>query len=44
MIYGAAFDFMDGDTDYDSISGTGETKRYAISAYATYIRDNGSSI
>ncbi len=42
MIYGAAFDFMDGDTDYDSISGTGETKRYAISAYATYIRDNGS--
>lgn len=42
MIYGAAFDFMNGDTDYDSIVGSGETKRYAVSAYATYVGDNGA--
>lgn len=42
MIYGAAFDFMDGDTDYKSIHGSGETKRYALSAYATYMGENGS--
>lgn len=42
MIYGAAIDFMDGNTDYESISGSGQTKRYAASAYATYMGDNGS--
>lgn len=42
MIYGAAFDLMDGNTDYESINGSGETKRYALSAYATYMGDNGS--
>lgn len=35
MIYGAAFDLVDGNTDYESINGSGETKRYALSAYAT---------
>ena len=42
MIYGAAVDLMDGNTDYDSISGSGDTRRYAVSAYATYVGDNGS--
>lgn len=42
IIYGAAFDLMDGNTDYESINGSGETKRYALSAYATYMGDNGS--
>lgn len=42
MIYGAAIDFMDGNTDYESISGSGQTKRYAASAYVTYLGDNGS--
>ena len=42
MIYGAAIDFMDGNTDYESISGSGQTKRYAASAYVTYMGDNGS--
>lgn len=42
MIYGAAFDLMDGNTDYESINGSGETKRYALSAYTTYMGDNGS--
>lgn len=41
MIYGAAVDLMDGNTDYESISGSGQTKRYAVSAYATYMKDNG---
>lgn len=42
MIYGVAVDLMDGNTDYESIDGSGETKRYAVSAYATYVGDNGS--
>ena len=42
MIYGIAVDLMDGNTDYESIDGSGETKRYAVSAYATYMGDNGS--
>ena len=37
MIYGVAVDLMDGNTDYESIDGSGETKRYAVSAYATYM-------
>ena len=41
MIYGVAVDLMDGNTDYESIDGAGETKRYAVSAYATYMGDNG---
>lgn len=41
MIYGVAVDLMDGNTDYESIDGSGETKRYAVSAYATYMGDNG---
>ena len=41
MIYGFAVDLMDGNTDYESIDGSGETKRYAVSAYATYMGDNG---
>lgn len=42
MIYGVAFDLMDGNTDYESINGSGETKRYALSAYATYMGEDGS--
>lgn len=42
MIYGIAVDLMDGNTDYESIDGSGETKRYAVSAYATYMDDSGS--
>ena len=42
VIYGAAIDLMDGNTDYESISGSGQTKRYAVSAYVTYMSDNGS--
>ena len=41
-VYGAAIDLMDGNTDYESIDGSGETKRYAVSAYATYMDDSGS--
>ena len=41
MIYGVAIDVMDGKTDYESISGSGQTKRYALSAYVTGMSDNG---
>lgn len=44
MIFGAAVDLMDGNTDYESIDGSGETKRYAVSAYATYLGDNGGYV
>lgn len=44
MIFGAAVDLMDGNTDYESIDGSGETKRYAVSAYATYLDDNGGYV
>ena len=41
MIWGAAFDYMDGRTDYKSIEGDGGTDRTELSLYATYLGDNG---
>lgn len=41
MIWGAAFDYMDGRTDYKSINGDGGTDRTELSLYATYLGDNG---
>ncbi|MDR3769787.1 MAG: autotransporter outer membrane beta-barrel domain-containing protein [Sutterella sp.] len=41
MIWGAAFDYMDGRTDYKSIEGDGGTDRTELSLYATYLGNNG---
>lgn len=41
MIWGAAFDYLDGSTDYKSIEGDGGTDRTALSLYATYLSDTG---
>ena len=41
MIWGGAIDYMDGRTDYRSISGNGGTDRSELSLYATYLGENG---
>lgn len=41
MIWGGAFDYMDGRTDYKSIEGDGGTDRTELSLYATYLGDSG---
>lgn len=41
MIWGAAFDYMDGRTDYKSIEGDGGTDRTELSLCATYLGDSG---
>lgn len=41
MIWGGAFDYMDGRTDLKSINGDGGTDRLEGTFYATYIGDSG---
>lgn len=38
---GVAFDYMDTDLDYRGISGEGNTDRYGITAYNTWLGNNG---
>lgn len=41
QLVGVAFDYMDTDLDYKGISGKGNTDRYGITAYTTWLADNG---
>ena len=41
QLLGLAFDYMDTDLDYKEISGEGNTDRYSVSAYSTWLADNG---
>ena len=41
QLVGVAFDYMDTDLDYKGISGEGNTDRYGITAYTTWLPDNG---
>lgn len=41
QLVGIAFDYMDTDLDYKGISGEGNTDRYGITAYTTWLADNG---
>lgn len=41
QLVGVAFDYMDTDLDYKGISGEGNTDRYGITAYTTWLADNG---
>lgn len=41
LFRGAALDVAQGDVDYDSLSGESEADRYRLSAYQTYMGDNG---
>lgn len=39
---GMAFDYTDASVDLDDISGTGDSERYALNMYYTYLMDNGA--
>ena len=41
LFRGAALDVAQGDVDYDNLSGESEADRYRLSAYQTYMGDNG---
>ena len=41
LFRGAALDVAQGDVDYDRLSGESEADRYRLSAYQTYMGDNG---
>lgn len=41
QLVGIAFDYMDTDLDYKGISGEGNTDRYGVTAYTTWLGDNG---
>ena len=41
QLVGIAFDYMDTDLDYKGISGEGNTDRYGVTAYTTWLADNG---
>ena len=41
QVVGVAFDYMDTDLDYRGISGEGNTDRYGITAYNTWLGNNG---
>ena len=41
LFRGAALDVAQGDVEYDSLSGDSEADRYRLSAYQTYMGDNG---
>lgn len=41
LFRGAALDVAQGDVDYDRMSGQSEADRYRLSAYQTYVGDNG---
>ncbi len=40
-LFGAAFDYMDGDTSYKSVAGTGATDRFGVTAYMTWLGQDG---
>lgn len=42
--FGLAFDYFDSDLDYRTIKGEGEADRYALTAYATWLGDNGGYV
>ena len=41
QIVGIAFDYADTELDYKGIKGEGQTDRYALTAYNSYLGDNG---
>lgn len=40
-LFGAALDYMDGNTTYRDVEGTGATDRFGLTAYMTWLGDNG---
>ena len=40
-LFGAALDYMDGNTTYRNIDGTGATDRFGVTAYMTWFGDDG---
>ena len=42
--FGVAFDYFDSDLDYRTIKGEGNADRYALTAYATWLGDNGGYV
>ena len=44
LTLGGAFDLMDGNTDFESIDGSGEVRRYSLSLYGTYMSETGTYV
>lgn len=44
QIVGAAFDYLDNDVDYRSLSGNGNVDRYGLTVYSTWLGDNGGYV
>ena len=40
-LFGAALDYMDGNTTYRNVDGTGATDRFGVTAYMTWFGDDG---
>lgn len=40
-LFGAALDYMDGNTTYRNVEGTGATDRFGVTAYMTWLGDDG---
>ena len=40
-LFGAALDYMDGNTTYRNVEGTGATDRFGVTAYMTWFGDDG---
>lgn len=41
LVHGVAFDVAEGDVEYDRVGGDSEANRYRLSAYRTWLGDNG---
>ena len=41
LVHGVAFDVAEGDVEYDHVGGDSEANRYRLSAYRTWLGDNG---
>ena len=41
LVHGVAFDVAEGDVEYDHMGGDSEANRYRLSAYRTWLGDNG---
>lgn len=41
LVHGVAFDVAQGDVEYDHVGGDSEANRYRLSAYRTWLGDNG---
>ena len=41
LVHGVAFDVAQGDVEYDRVGGDSEANRYRLSAYRTWLGDNG---